>query len=84
MLLKGAIVGIDRFNPPASVIVYQYNTDTLTRTSQPQNMGTQSGDHAEVTCVKGAPVESIRLDAGTRVHTDAKAAESARAVNALV
>lgn len=29
---KGAIVGLDPFNPLASVIVFQYNPDTLTRT----------------------------------------------------
>jgi len=31
-LVKGAIVGIDPFNPLASVIVFQYNPDKLTRT----------------------------------------------------
>jgi hypothetical protein len=62
-LLKGALVGIDIFNPLASVIVFQYNPDTLTRTLQPQNMGDQSGDRAEVTRLKGAPVETIKLDA---------------------
>ena len=33
-LLKGAIVGIDPFNPLASVMVVQYNPETLTRTLQ--------------------------------------------------
>lgn len=28
---KGAIVGLDPINPMASVIVFQYNPDTLTR-----------------------------------------------------
>ena len=31
-LLKGAIIGIDMFNPLASVVVFQYNPETLTRT----------------------------------------------------
>lgn len=31
---KGAIVGLDPINPMASVIVFQYNPDTLTRTQQ--------------------------------------------------
>lgn len=30
-LLKGAIVGIDIFNPASSVIMFQYNPETLTR-----------------------------------------------------
>jgi len=32
-LINGAIVGLDPFNPVASVIVFQYNPDTLTRTA---------------------------------------------------
>ena len=31
-LMKGAIVGIDPFNPLASVIIFAYNPHTLTRT----------------------------------------------------
>src|SRR6266540_1539245 len=61
-LLKGAIVGLDLFNPLSSVIMFQYNPETLTRTLQPQNMGNQAGDHAEATRLKGAPVETIKLD----------------------
>src|SRR5215212_8996302 len=30
-VMKGAIVGIDPFNPQASVIIFQYNPDMLTR-----------------------------------------------------
>jgi hypothetical protein len=62
-LLKGALIGFDIFNPLASVVVFQYNPDTLTRTLQPQNMGNESGDRAEVTRLKGAPIETIKLDA---------------------
>jgi len=60
-LLKGAIVGIDLFNPLASVIVFQYNPDTLTRTLQAQTAG-DGGDRAEALRLKGAPVETIKLD----------------------
>ena len=42
-MVKGAIVGIDPFNPLASIISFQYNPDTLTRTLQPQTAG---GDEA--------------------------------------
>jgi hypothetical protein len=62
-LVKGAIVGIDLFNPLASVIVFQYNPETLTRTLQPQTAGGGEGDRAEAMRLKGAPVETIKLDA---------------------
>jgi len=58
---RGAIVGIDPFNPLASVILFQYNPDTLTRTLQPQ-MGAEGGDRSEQLRLKGAPVETIKLD----------------------
>jgi hypothetical protein len=59
--LKGAIVGIDPLNPLASVIIFQYNPDTLTRTVEPQ-MGGDGGDRAEALRLKGAPAETIKLD----------------------
>jgi len=60
-LIKGAIVGVDLFNPLASVIIFQYNPDTLTRTLQPQ-MSMGEGDRSEVTRLKGPPIETIKLD----------------------
>lgn len=30
-LMKGAIVGVDPMNPLASVVVFRYNPDTMTR-----------------------------------------------------
>jgi hypothetical protein len=61
-VMKGAIVGIDPFNPLASVVVFQYNPDTLTRTLQAQSAGAQSGDRTEAMRLKGAPVETFKLD----------------------
>jgi len=61
-VLKGAIVGIDPFNPLASIVVFQYNPDTLTRTLQAQSAGTQGGDRSEAMRLKGAPVETFKLD----------------------
>lgn len=60
-VVKGAIVGIDILNPLASVIVFQYNPDTMTRTLQAQTMG-DGGARSEVTRLKGAPIETIKLD----------------------
>jgi hypothetical protein len=58
---KGAIVGIDIFNPLASVIIFQYNPDSLTRTLQAQTTTGETG-RSEVLRLKGAPVETIKLD----------------------
>ena len=61
-LIKGAIIGFDLFNPLASVIIFQYNPDTLTRTLQAQTAGGEGADKSEALRLKGAPVETIKLD----------------------
>ncbi|HEY7181487.1 MAG TPA: hypothetical protein VIC84_08705 [Blastocatellia bacterium] len=61
-LQKGAIVGIDPFNPLASVIVFQYNPEKLTRTLQVQSAGDGGGGFSEAQRLKGAPVEMIKVD----------------------
>src|SRR5215203_3992814 len=58
----GGIVGIDAFNTVASVILFQYNPDTLTRTLEAQSVGGQGGDRSEALRLKGAPVENIKLE----------------------
>lgn len=60
-LVKGAIVGIDMFNPLASVIIFQYNPETLTRSLEAQTAG-DGGDRSEALRLKGAAVETISLD----------------------
>ena len=61
-LLKGAIVGFDIANPLASIAIFQYNPDTLTRTLQAQTSGSETGSRSEPQRLKGPPVETIRLD----------------------
>ena len=62
-LQKGALVGLDPFNPAASVISFQYNPHTLTRTLQPRMTGSQGrGAKAEVARIEGPPRESFNLD----------------------
>ena len=61
-LLKGALVGLDILNPLASVIVFQYNPDTMTRRLQAQTLGGGEGDRTEAFRLKGAPIENISLD----------------------
>ena len=62
-LIKGAIVGVDKFNPLASVIVFQFNPDSMTRSLTPrvaENSGTgQQNDRGEVYRLKGPPEETI-------------------------
>jgi hypothetical protein len=59
-LLKGALVGIDPSNPLASVVVFQYNPDTLTRRLEARAVS-QEGDRGEAMRLTGAPKETITL-----------------------
>ncbi len=61
-LIRGAIIGFDIANPVASIAIFQYNPDTLTRTLQAQTSGGESGSRSEPQRLKGPPVESIRMD----------------------
>ncbi len=60
-LLKGAIVGVDIYNPLASVIVFQYNPTTMTRRLKARAAGGQDSDSAEAYRLTGPPEESITL-----------------------
>jgi hypothetical protein len=60
-LLKGAILGLDPINPLASVIIFQYNPDTLTRTLRPK-AAAADGDRSEALRLKGPPEETIKVD----------------------
>jgi hypothetical protein len=79
-LMKGAIIGLDLFNPLASVIIFQYNPDTLTRRLQAQMAGGENRDRAEALRLKGAPVEtislSVEIDATDQLETGAGTATS--------
>jgi hypothetical protein len=64
-LQKGALVGLDPINPLASVIVFQYNPEKLTRTLTPQTAGGgASGGTApgEALRLTGPPEETFNLD----------------------
>lgn len=60
-LLKGAIVALDPFNPLASVIVFQYNPQTMTRTLT-SKIGSEDGGRAEALRLDGPPEEVIGVD----------------------
>jgi hypothetical protein len=59
---KGAIMAIDPFNPVASMVVFQYNPERVSRTLQPQISRGEDGDKSEPLRLRGAPVETINLD----------------------
>jgi hypothetical protein len=62
-LLKGGLVRLDpKSGRILGVIVLQYNPDTLTRTLQVQATG-ETGDRSQALRLKGAAVETIKLDA---------------------
>jgi hypothetical protein len=56
----GAIVGIDPLNVLASVIVFQYNPDTLTRRLTARSP-VERGARSEAQRLTGAPLENITL-----------------------
>lgn len=57
---KGAIIGLDPFNPLASVIVFQYNPEALTRTLTAQTTG--GTNPGEALRLKGPPQENITVN----------------------
>lgn len=62
---KGALIGLDPFNPLASITVFQYNPETLTRTLTPQTGGAQGGATAspgDPMRLTAPPVETLRFD----------------------
>lgn len=59
--LKGAIVGLDPLNPLASVIVFQYNPDSLSRRVVARAPA-ERGARSEAQRLNGAPLETIRID----------------------
>jgi hypothetical protein len=59
-LLKGALIGVDPLNPLGSVVVFQYNPDTMTRKLEPRAVAAE-GDRGEAFRLTGAPKETITL-----------------------
>jgi hypothetical protein len=60
-LLKGAIVGVSVIDPLSSVVIFQYNPDTLTRTIR-VSAASHEGDKTEALRLKGPPDETVRLE----------------------
>jgi hypothetical protein len=63
-LLRGGFVFLDPVvGTPLTAIAFQFNPDTLTRTLQPQTIGTEPGDRLEALRLKGPPHETYKFDA---------------------
>lgn len=60
-LTKGALVGIEAASPVPSIIIFQYNPTSMTRTLEAQTVGGE-GSVFETQRLKGAPVETFKLD----------------------
>jgi hypothetical protein len=59
-LTKGALVAVDPLNPLASVVVFQYNPNTMTRRLEARAAG-EEGDPGEALRLTGPPKETITL-----------------------
>jgi hypothetical protein len=60
-LLKGAIIGVDPLNPLASLVVFQYNPESLERSIRPRIAG-EGGDRGEILRLAGPPRETISVE----------------------
>ena len=62
-LMKGALIGLDPVNPLASIIVFQYNPDTMTRRLDARSTGgNEWNDKSEAFRLTGPPRETITLN----------------------
>lgn len=60
-VFKGAIVGLDPLKPLASVVIFQYNPEKVTRSLTPKT-GSQGGAEGEALRLSGPPEETFTLD----------------------
>lgn len=61
LVQKGAIIGLDPFNPLASVVIFQYNPDSLTRTLTAKT-GSGNTAQGEALRLAGPPTENITVN----------------------
>lgn len=69
---KGAIIGLDKFNPLASIVVFQYNPENLTRSLSARTSG-EDANPDEAMRIQAPPREEIavtlELDAADQLET---------------
>ena len=60
VVLKGAIISVGLTNPVPTIIAFQYNPDTLSRTLEPRSLkGADGAGRAEAMRLSGAPKETL-------------------------
>lgn len=59
---KGALIGLDLLKPLASVVVFQYNPEKVTRTLRPKAVSGEDGAEGEALRLSGPPEETFDLD----------------------
>lgn len=60
-LSKGALIGLDVLKPVASVVVFQYNPEKVTRSLRPKTSGAD-GAQGDALRISGPPEETFNLD----------------------
>lgn len=60
-LSKGALIGLDVLKPVASVVVFQYNPEKVTRSLRPKSSGAD-GAEGEALRITGPPDETFSLE----------------------
>ncbi|KYF99636.1 hypothetical protein WME98_45265 [Sorangium sp. So ce296] len=84
-MLKGAIIGMDKWNPLASVVVFQYNPDTITRRLQARSGragGGDAGARSDAQRLGGPPQETISVNIEVDAADQAGGVASAVGVHA--
>ncbi len=61
LVFKGALIAADPLRPASSVIVFQYNPDTVTRRLDARASGEDGGDRSEAFRLTGPPKETVSL-----------------------
>lgn len=83
-LLKGAIIGMDIYNPLASVAVFQYNPDTISRKLTARTPRRELGARAEALRLVGPPRETMTVQIEVDAADQAGGAATAVGVHAPV
>ncbi len=60
-LIKAALLAIDPVNPLTSIVIFQYNPETLSRSLEPQMAGSD-GERAEALRLRAPPVETLDVE----------------------
>ena len=83
-VLRGALVALDPANPLASVTVFQYNPDTVSRTLQARTVDRGGAGRSAPVRLRGAPEETLSMDVDIDATDQLERAEPSAVVNGIV